>query len=56
MKSIVMVVFSIFVKRPNSFSVCGMEGYICFMVLMALVFGVPLIILSNRVSTLDFRI
>ena len=56
MKSIVMVVFSIFGKRPNSFSVCGMEGYICFMVLMALVFGVPLIILSNRVSTLDFRI
>jgi len=51
-----MVVFSIFGKRPNSFSVCGMEGYICFMVLMALVFGVPLIILSNRVSTLDFRI
>lgn len=33
-----------------------MEGYICLMVLMALVFGVPLIILSNRVSTLDFRI
>ena len=33
-----------------------MEGYICLMVLMALVFGVPLIILSNRVSALDFRI
>ena len=33
-----------------------MEGYICLMVLMALVFGVPLIILSNRVSVLDFRI
>ena len=33
-----------------------MESYICLMVLMALVFGVPLIILSNRVSTLDFRI
>ena len=45
-----------FGKSPNSFSVCGMEGYICLMVLMALVFGVPLIILSNRVSTLDFRI
>ena len=56
MKSIVMVVFSIFGKRHDSFSVCGMEGYICFMVLMALVFGVPLIILSNRVATLDFRI
>ena len=45
-----------FGKRLNSFSVCGMEGYICLMVLMALVFGVPLIILSNRVSALDFRI
>ena len=33
-----------------------MEGYICLMVLMALVFGVPLIILSNRVSALDLRI
>jgi len=33
-----------------------MEGYICLIVLMALVFGVPLIILSNRVSALDFRI
>ena len=29
-----MVVFSIFGKRPSSFSVYGMEGYICFMVLM----------------------
>ena len=37
-----------FGKSPNSFSVCGMESYICLMVLMALVFGVPLIILSNR--------
>ena len=31
-----------------------MEGYICLMVLMALVFGVPLI-LSNRVSALIFE-
>ncbi|MBR67315.1 MAG: hypothetical protein CMO67_04285, partial [Verrucomicrobiales bacterium] len=33
-----------------------MEGYICLMGLMALVFGVPLILAHNRISALDLRI